>query len=176
LWALALSGQERAVGFGLIIAGLTDVLDGRLARHLDAETGLGSRLDSIADAAMGFSAFGWLMLLHPSIVHRHPVYFSAAPLIAVIVLWLGWQKFHKLADFHLASGRAAGIAGYLFLIQLFTLGRTVEAMLWLLMALSWIVAIEAMIIVTTQDSVDHHVPSPLVGYLTAAAGRGRGGD
>jgi phosphatidylglycerophosphate synthase len=174
LWVCALIGEERAVGFGLAIAAVTDILDGRLARVWDVCTAFGSKLDSIADSLVSFSAIGWLLLLQPNTIRNHPFYFSAAPLVALGLLWLGWLKYRKLADFHLTSGRAAGITGYLFLIHLFIFGHSLEPLLYVLMVLSWIVAAEALMIVRTYDSVDEPVPSPLLSYVTATAGRARG--
>jgi len=42
LW-FALSGNGRLAGFGLIVAGATDVIDGRLARRLRQESRHGAR-------------------------------------------------------------------------------------------------------------------------------------
>jgi phosphatidylglycerophosphate synthase len=174
LWVCALLGEERALGIGLAVAAVTDILDGRLARALNATSRFGSKLDSMADSLISFSAIGWLVLLQPETIRDHPFFFSAAPLVAVALLWLGWLKYRKLADFHLTSGRAAGVMGYLFLIQLFSFGKSFDALLYALMALSWVVAIEAFLVVRTIDSVDDRVPSPLFSYLATATGRSRG--
>lgn len=173
LWVFATVGEERSAGFALAIAAVTDILDGRLARALNVASALGSKLDSIADSLVSFSAIGWLVLLEPDVLRNHPFYFSAAPVVAATLLWLGWLKYRKVADFHLTSGRAAGVAGYLFLIQLFLFGRSMEPLLYMVMALSWIVAIEAFLIVRTRDSLDERVESPLASFVTDSAGRWR---
>src|SRR2546422_5319511 len=67
IWLLALQGQGRLVGFGLIGAGLTDVLDGYLARRLGQVSTRGARLDAIADVVLLVSAAAWLQLLRPEI-------------------------------------------------------------------------------------------------------------
>ncbi len=174
LWVCALIGEERAVGIGLAVAAVSDIFDGRLARAWNVATAFGSRLDSIADSLVSFSAIGWLLLLQPDTIRNHPFYFSAAPLVAVGLLWLGWLKYRKLADFHLTTGRVAGISGYLFLIHLFAFGHSLEPLLYVMMVLSWVVAAEALVIVRTYDSLDEPVPSPLISYVTATAERARG--
>ena len=49
-----------------LIAGLTDILDGFLARRWDVESKFGARLDSLADfvfvLAVGYKLFPWLKL------------------------------------------------------------------------------------------------------------------
>lgn len=174
LWATALAGREQLVGLGLAIAAATDVLDGQLARWWNASTRLGSRLDAAADSLIGFSAIGWLLLLAPGVVRDHPIYFSAMPLVALGLLWFEWLKFRKVADLHLTSGRIAGIAGYLFLIQLFTFGRVFAPLLYALMLFSWLLAIESFLVVRTHDAADERVSSPIYAYLAASTGRGRG--
>lgn len=72
IW-FTLSG-EAALAFGLfILAGISDALDGLLAKHLKAETALGAYLDPIADKALLVSLFitlgtqerlaAWLVIL-----------------------------------------------------------------------------------------------------------------
>jgi len=173
LWVLAIMHESRWVAIGLAIAAVTDILDGRLARALDRITPFGSKLDSIADSLVNFSAIGWLLLLKPDVVRDHPIFFSAVPVVALVLLWMGWLKYRKLADFHLTSGRAAGVAGYLFLIQLFLFDRYLEALLYVVMALAWIVAIEALMLLRSRDASERHVASPLLAYVAGSTGRGR---
>jgi phosphatidylglycerophosphate synthase len=173
LWVLALMDESRMVAIGLAIAAITDILDGRLARALGQITPFGSKLDSIADSLVNFSAVGWLLLLEPDVVRDHPVFFSAVPVVAVGLLWMGWLKFRKVADFHLTSGRAAGVAGYLFLIQLFLFDRNLQPLLYVVMALAWIVAIEALMLLRGREGGEQRVSSPLVAYFAASTGRTR---
>lgn len=174
LWLFAVQGADRAAGVALAVAAVTDILDGRLARMLQVTSAMGSRLDSIADSLVGFSAIGWLVLLEPDVLRNHPVFFSAAPLAAVTLLWLGWLKYRKVADFHLTSGRAAGVAGYLFLIQLFLFDRHIEPLLYAVMTLSWIVAIEAFLVLRTRDTLDERAASPLASLLNDSPWRSGG--
>src|SRR2546430_16444768 len=75
MWPLALSGLGQLVGFGVVLCGLTDFLDGRLARRLGVESRRGARLDAIADGALLVSVAAWLGVLHPP-----PVADNATPL------------------------------------------------------------------------------------------------
>ncbi|MEA2582613.1 MAG: hypothetical protein QOF33_698 [Thermomicrobiales bacterium] len=168
LWAFAVADLPRAVGLGLVVAASTDVLDGQLARRFGQTSTFGSKLDSIADVCVTFSAVGWLLVLRPQVVRDHPLFIAVLTATAVFSLVLGWVKFGRLADFHLNSGRAAGIVGYLFLIDLFLFARYTQPLFYALMVLAWIVAIEALLLLFTRDSLDERVPSPLLAYLSGA--------
>jgi phosphatidylglycerophosphate synthase len=168
LWVFALLDQPKVVGVGLIVAAVTDVLDGQLARRLGKITSFGSKLDSIADICVTFSAIGWLLVLRPEVIRAHPYFVAVLTATGIFSLVLGWHKFGRLADFHLNSGRAAGIVGYIFLIDLFLVARYTQPIFYALMVLAWIVAIEALMLLFTCDSLDERVPSPLYSYLVGS--------
>jgi phosphatidylglycerophosphate synthase len=168
LWIFALLSVPKAVGCGLAIAAVTDVLDGKLARRLNLITPFGSKLDALADVAVNVSAVGWLLVLRPDVLEDHPIYFVVLSLAGIFALWSGWAKFGRLADFHLNSGRAAGVVAYLFLINLFLFDRYTQPLFYALMALTWIVAIEAIMLIFTRDSIDERVPSPLFSWLNSS--------
>ena len=52
-------------------AGVTDVLDGIVARATGRRSALGSQLDSIADLALMSSSLGWLLLLRPAFIQQN---------------------------------------------------------------------------------------------------------
>lgn len=175
LWVFALADLPKAVGGGLVIAAVTDVLDGQLARRLGQTSSFGSKLDAIADVLVNFSSVGWLLVLRPEVVRDHPYFIGVLMTTGVFSLVLGWVRFGRVADFHLNSGRAAGIVGYAFLIDLFLVDRYTQPLFYALMVLAWIVAIEALLLLFTRDSLDERVPSPLLAYISGV-GRTHGGD
>src|SRR5438046_9000260 len=64
----ALAGNGRLVGFGLLLAGATDFLDGYIALPFGGATPRGARLDALADNLLLVSALAWLLWLHPEIL------------------------------------------------------------------------------------------------------------
>ena len=66
LWVLALLELPFYLGVGLAVAGLTDVLDGPVARATGRTSRYGAQLDSLADILLMASIFWWLVLLRPS--------------------------------------------------------------------------------------------------------------
>ena len=60
-----------------VIAGLSDALDGYLARHCNQASALGALLDPIADKLLLFSALVTLSLIPIGHLHPFPVWFPA---------------------------------------------------------------------------------------------------
>jgi len=114
IWLLALQGQGRLVGFGLIGAGLTDVLDGYLARRLGQVSTHGGRLDAIADLVLLVSAAAWLQLLHPEIARDNGSLLAAAAALYAGGVATGVIVFRRVVDPRQLTSKIAGGALYMF--------------------------------------------------------------
>lgn len=170
IWLLAAAGEARAVGIGLIISGITDVLDGQLARRFGQVSALGSRLDAIADAAVNTSALGWLYLLRPEVVRDHVLLIVPLIALGIAAIVVGWVRFGRIADLHLPSGRAMAVAGYLFLVNLFLFDAYSRVLFFTMLFLAWIVASEALYVFCTRRNLDERVSSPLLSSLSGLLG------
>src|SRR5436190_20064732 len=108
IWLVALQGQSRLVGVGLIAAGVTDALDGYLARRLGQVSTRGARLDAIADIVLLVSAAAWLQLLRPDIARDDgPLLLVAAGLYACGVA-ADLVAFRRAVDPRQLSSKIAG--------------------------------------------------------------------
>ena len=118
---MAALGDGRLAFLGLVLAGVTDVLDGRLARGVSAATRFGARLDSVADFLVLVATAMALELLHSEIVFHNTVLLGATAL-----LYAG-----SLGAPPRASTKLAG--GFLYGFALFTLvtGVYVPLLLWI---------------------------------------------
>ncbi|HYP09708.1 MAG TPA: CDP-alcohol phosphatidyltransferase family protein [Bryobacteraceae bacterium] len=115
---LAMAGEMKLLAFGLILAGLTDVLDGYLARRWSCGSGFGSRLDSVADNALGLAVTGWVVVLCPGASDHlglgcYIVLATAAPSV------LGWLLYRRLVALHTYSARAAAVCAYATAVYVF---------------------------------------------------------
>ena len=119
LWILALQGETTAMGFGLLVAGLTDALDGFLARRLHAVTPAGAALDSLADNLLMLSVAAWLVLLRPDVVAHFASWFFAVVALHVAFLVIGMIRFHRFGNLHLYSAKVAGVTGFAFIVACF---------------------------------------------------------
>jgi CDP-diacylglycerol--glycerol-3-phosphate 3-phosphatidyltransferase len=109
--ALALTSASRT-GFGacLLVAFLSDVFDGKIARRLGIATPFLRRLDSIADSVFYVAATYCVWLLYPDVILGH-----AASLLLLLGLELGryvfdFLKFKKEASYHMWSSKLWGLA------------------------------------------------------------------
>src|SRR5262245_59241167 len=114
LWGLALADMQRALAVGLVVALLTDVLDGQAGRWLGHSSETESRFDSLADKVLTLSVLAWLLLLHPAIL-REQLILSLAALLLGAASWLtGLLRFGRVTGLHLRSAKIAGVAQALF--------------------------------------------------------------
>ena len=121
------------------LAGLTDMLDGYLARRLKAETSLGSRLDTVADmvmlAAALYTLWPYLPLSGAALVWLAGV--AAVKLLSLAVYAI---RSKRLLAHHSVLNKAMGALLYLYPFALTQPWKAEAA--YTLLALATIVALE----------------------------------
>lgn len=122
LWALALTAHPRALGVGLALAGVTDVLDGPIARRTGRSTRFGSQLDSIADLLLMGSTVVWMAILRPGFFSENAVALLVWLGIGLAAMVVTWVRLGRFGDLHLYSAKTAGVVGYVFAVWLFVFG------------------------------------------------------
>ncbi|MCF8018816.1 MAG: CDP-alcohol phosphatidyltransferase family protein [Vallitaleaceae bacterium] len=110
-------------GFYLVYSycGLTDVLDGIVARSMQTESHMGARLDSIADMVLFIVVFYRLgPVLWLSASRWIWIFAIIIGLIRITAYIVGAMRFRQFAALHLISNKATGLVlffvPYLFLI------------------------------------------------------------
>ena len=151
LWPLALAGQGRVVAAGLVLAGVTDALDGFVARRLGQASVRGARLDAIADTALLLSAAAWIGILHPAVVREHGTFLFAVAMLYALSAGVSWVAFQRLVDPRQLSAKAAG--GLLYLFALVTLFTGVVAAALLVLALAALTVSCLATIVTASHAI-----------------------
>lgn len=159
LWALALAGQAAAVGVGAAAAGLTDVVDGRLARRTHTTTSFGSAFDSVADHLLSASLLAWLVMLRPEFVREQLPVLLAWAAYALAVLAVGWVRFRRLGGLHLYSAKAAGAIGYVFGVTLLVFGEYSPLFFYVVAGAATLGATEMLLVFLTRGRVDEHAGS-----------------
>jgi phosphatidylglycerophosphate synthase len=148
LWALALSGNTRVVGIGLILAGVTDVLDGRLARRLVQESVRGAQMDAIADTALLISAAAWLGLLYPEIMRDNTALLGVVAGAYAANMAAEWLGFHRIGNPRQLSAKLAGGLLYAFALFTFLTGDYEAALLRLALFALLISSVEGLVAAT----------------------------
>ncbi|MBI1924988.1 CDP-alcohol phosphatidyltransferase family protein [Candidatus Poribacteria bacterium] len=161
LWWFALQGKTPWVGIGIMVALLSDILDGQLARRLNQMTKFGSQLDSLADNLLVPSTIAWLLMLRPEVLegHNRMVVIIAAAIYAVL-LAVGYLRFRRFANLHLYSGKASGVIGTLFMLHAFVFGFH-PMMFYLAVGMFTLANCEGLLLMLTRSEVNEHIGSIL---------------
>lgn len=157
LWVLALAERSLLLGVGIALAGITDKLDGVLARRLNAITAWGSHFDSLADSLLFISMMAWLVLLRPEFIRE-----QAVPILIWIALGLasyvvGWIRFRRVADLHLYSAKTAVFLGYLFIIHILVFEDYSRPFFYLTIGACIVGAAETLLVLLIRNRVDEHI-------------------
>jgi len=105
--------------FFYILAGLTDVLDGYLAKKLNAKTSLGAKLDSIGDLFFYTMLITYLLTQQREIVLSFLGYIILVILLRVINLVFGLIKYRRLIMVHTFANKVAGFLVFLLPILIY---------------------------------------------------------
>jgi len=96
-----------------IIAGLTDVLDGFIARRTKTESDFGSRLDTVADIIFfGVVLYRIIPILKLSVIFY--IWLAIIALIKILSIFFGLTKLNKFVSHHSILNKIAGVILYFF--------------------------------------------------------------
>ena len=162
LWGLAILGQPVWLGIGVMVASITDMLDGWLSRRWNQTSEFGARLDSVADHLLAVSTTLWLVLLRPFFFREQRWPLIVWSVFALLVLLVSWLKFRRFVNLHLYTSKVAVILAFLFGVPLLVLGRYHPVHFWITLIACSLAALESLIVILTRDRVDENIGSILV--------------
>jgi len=157
LWGFALAGAAATVGAGMVVAWLTDALDGFLARRWRAESAWGSRFDSIADLLMFASGIAWLALLRPEFVRMYALPLALWLGIGTLAYTVGWIRLRRVADVHLYSAKAANFLGFWLAAWVLAIGVPPAPVAALVIGLCVLASLETLVAVSMFDGIDENM-------------------
>lgn len=159
LWVLAYLELHVYLGIGLALAGLTDVLDGLVARLTRRTSPYGSQLDSTADILLMGSIVVWIAWLEPAFFRNHAVPLGVWLLIGAASVLVTLVRFGRLGDLHLYSTKVAGVAGYIFVVWLFVLGDYSPWVFAVVVGLAIVASTETLLVAVTRERANERVGS-----------------
>jgi phosphatidylglycerophosphate synthase len=159
LWLIAALGLRVHLGVGIALAGLTDVLDGPVARATGRSSRVGSQLDSVADLVLMGSIVAWIAWLHPEFLRANAVPLVIWAVIGTVALLATWFRYGRVGNLHLYSAKAAGVVGYIFVVWLFVLGDYSAAFFALAVGLAIIAATETLLAALLSEGADETMGS-----------------
>jgi phosphatidylglycerophosphate synthase len=146
------------VGVGLIIAGLTDFLDGFLSRRFGQVTEFGAKLDSFADNLLLISTVFWILMLKPEIFVNHSIPIIIWMTIGGLSLLVGWVKFKRFGNLHLYSSKAAAVTAYVFIVHALMSDYN-PVLFYAAIALLIVSETEMLVLELISPKVDEHMKS-----------------
>ena len=142
-----------------IIIGVTDKLDGTLARYLNQTTALGAKLDTIADMVFYPLIALWLYRFESGVVGEwwNLIYFLLA--LYFFKMITGKIKFGYVPAFHTIGAKTFSASLYFFMIIAMLDSNLAKSIFPLLCVIGFINQIEETYILLTRDSVDENIRS-----------------
>ncbi len=159
LWVLAWLEMSVHLGVGLAVAGLTDVLDGPVARATGRSSPRGAQLDSLADLILMVSIVAWIAWLQPGFFRENLIPFAVWGVIGVASIVATWVRFGRVGNLHLYSAKAAGVVAYVFVVWLFVLGDYNRWLFAVAIGMATLAATETLLVALMRDRVDEGVKS-----------------
>jgi cardiolipin synthase len=159
LWIFAFRDMPIVVAVGLLIAAMSDTLDGVLARRLGQESKFGSKLDSLADNFLKPSIIIWLLMLEPELLSDHPYELLAAIILYAASITVGLVKFKRFGNLHLYSGKIGSLLQYLFIVHALVTHGYSELLFYLAVGMFIFTNTEALLIQLSRSQVDEHIGS-----------------
>lgn len=100
LLLLAWSGRENTFLTVLVVAFVTDSIDGPIARYMHQESEIGSKMDTSADVSIYISYMISAFWLWPDIVRREQIYFMMLFASILVPAAAGAVKFRRITGYH----------------------------------------------------------------------------
>jgi phosphatidylglycerophosphate synthase len=140
----------------VIVASISDVYDGKVARRFGVDTPGLRRFDSIADTLFYICIAAAIWIIHPDIIRSHWLLLVAFAVMQVGGHLLDLKKFGRDTSYHTWTGRAFGLALLIAGTLIFWTGTAAP---WLAIALviGLVAHIDALIITLTLPEWHHDV-------------------
>ena len=142
-----------------ILIGVTDKLDGTLARYLNQTSHLGAKLDTMADMVFYPLITVWLYRFAHQVVDGwwNLVYLLIGLFFTKMVL--GKIKFGEIPVFHTIGGKTFAASLFFFMIIAILYPETAAQIFPILCVIGYVNQLEEMYIFITREKVDENIKS-----------------
>lgn len=133
------------------ICGITDMLDGYVARKMKTESKLGSKLDSLADIFLGIVI---VKTLYPIVASKqvYLVFTIAIGILKLISIFIIVKKYKKIAIIHTYLNKITGFL--IFLLVYFISFSNMEIIIYATFFIAMITALEELYINIKLKNLD----------------------
>lgn len=163
LWYFAFRNWQTALGIGICLSALTDLLDGRLAAHDPAYAN--AKLDSFADKLLTLSVMLWLILLKPSLFTDHFLLIGIAALSFVTSIFISTIKFKRPTTLHLYSGKYGGLLQAVFIVHAFVTGGYSPLLFYIAIWAFILAGLEEILVLLSYNEMDEEKIKSILPFL-----------
>lgn len=134
--------------------GITDILDGFIARKLNQQSNKGAKLDSIADFIFFIVT---VIIVFPNIIQKkiYIIFFVSIAIIRIISIIIVIIKYRKIAILHTYSNKLTGLL--LFIVPYFINIQNLQFIINGICIIAFISSIEELIIDICSNKLDRDV-------------------
>lgn len=134
-----------------ICCGVSDMLDGYIARKINVASELGAKLDSIADFIMVVIV---IMIFYPIAKPAYQILFWVVGIAAIrlLALLIGYIKFSQLAMLHTYGNKLMGIL--LFLLPFGAMLLSWDLLIYIICMIATIVSLELLVLQISMKHLD----------------------
>lgn len=143
------------------LCGVTDVLDGTVARHTGGATKFGAALDSVADFIFVVVMFVIFLPLFPWKLWML-LWVAAIAVLRFLSLAVGYVKYHELAFLHTYANKVTG--GVMFLLPFFYLLVGLDLAASVVCVGATLSAVEELVITVRSEKLDRDVRGVCLGH------------
>lgn len=140
------------------ICGVSDYIDGPIARKYNLDSELGSILDSVADELLLLLGLVFIYLFRPEILLDNIALFGVFLSVYAVERILLYALHKGKARLHLYSGKAFARSFYIFLPLMFYIDNY-SPMMYLILSLGFITFIEHSIVYIKYKEIDPEIKS-----------------
>lgn len=123
VWLAICNPLPTLFGICLVIAFLSDVFDGIIARRLNVATPNLRRLDSIADSIFYIASMLAAWYLHPEIIKIHHIALIALIVLEIVRYVFDLIKYQRETSYHMWSSKLWGVFLFIGFIQILVVGK-----------------------------------------------------
>ena len=142
-----------------IIIGVTDKLDGTLARYLNQTSHLGAKLDTMADMIFYPLIAIWIYRFTPEVVKGWWMLIIILAALFFSKMILGKIKFGEIPVFHTIGGKTFAASLYFFMIVAILYPEHAARIFPILCIIGYVNQLEEMYIFMTRKKVDENIRS-----------------
>lgn len=159
LLILVLFQQKEIFTIIFIIAGLTDIFDGLIARKLKVHSKFGAKFDSLSDDLLTVSTIVFLYILMPEIILENFLPLTILLIFFTVDYSLRLIKFKTVnVSFHSYLNKIGALTGFLFVTHALIFGYS-RIFLYLLIIIGLLMAAEEIIACTIKKNIDENFKS-----------------